>query len=297
MVRNPTQYGDGGSQYTADGHEDFTELDLGDDDLFAIPSLSDFPATKSDASIVSKVETEEKKAKRGTGTLASIRQGIDTMPDSGYIHQYLFNGEWYKNIRSIFLVSDRTTIRRLAYRTPVSVFIERSRHLASYPNVIHPYSAFRWYWDILMTLFLMVTLATDPIRMTFYAKSLLEGSTTHVQIGILIATMYFLDIIFNFRTGLIDHDTKCVNLDPEIIAKTYILGWFTVDLLSSIPFDLIFILYTASREGSVQDQHTYGQIVRILELFKVFRLSRAVRYVSRLLLVRYALKFMVGFCD
>jgi len=272
-----------------DDNDNVSEMGLGDPGNFSIPSLSDFSATKSDASIMTKAEGEDEKlskeAKHG-GTLAAIRQGIKTMPDSGYIHTYLFQGDWYKSLRSIFLVSDRPTIHRLAYRSPVAVFIERSRHLASFPNVIHPYSAFRWYWDILMTLFLMVTLITDPLRMTFFGESLMEGSSFHVQVGLVITAMYLTDILLNFRTGLIDQSTQLVNLDTEIIARKYACGWFMVDVLSTIPFDLIFIVYTKGRGGYFDGETTYVQVVRILELFKIFRLSRAVRYVSRLLLVR-----------
>jgi hypothetical protein len=94
-----------------------------------------------------------------------------------------------------------------------------------------------------MTLFLMVTLVTDPLRMTFYGEDLMEGSSFHVKIGIAVTVMYLVDIFLNFRTGLVDPMTQLVNLDPDVIAKNYLLGWFSIDLISSIPFDLIFILY------------------------------------------------------
>ena len=267
-----------------------SNVGLGDGIVVTIPSFSDFPihTHKSDDSIRSRSRLPEEGSdgKIKQGTMASITQGIEMMPDSVFIHKYLFKGNWYKNFRSLFLVSDQDRIHRLGYRSPVSVFVERSRHLASYPNTIHPYSAFRWYWDILMTLFILATLVVDPLRMTFYAQDVKDGDSTQVDVSIVITTVYLIDIILNFRTGIVGSRNAVVNLDPRSIALEYIKTWFFVDLLSTIPFDLMYILYENGKTGPrTEDDLVYLKAVRLLELLKVFRLTRAVRYISRLLFV------------
>ncbi len=282
-----------------DIHNPYSEYGLGEGRFeVTIPSFSDFTVQRSESqdSIISAQghpfdgadhKGKKNKGKR-EGTMASITQEIDTMPDSGFIHGYLFQGDWYKRFRSLFLVSDRSRIHRLGYRSPVSVFVERSRHLASFPNIIHPYSAFRWYWDILMTLFLLMTLLLDPVRMTFYAQLLNEGGQAHVIVGIVVTLVYLTDIVLNFRTGLVDSQSDLVTLDPALIARNYLTTWFLIDLISTIPFDLIYMITEKGRAGRMEASDiNFSKAVRLMELFKVFRLIRAIRYISRLLFVSF----------
>lgn len=49
------------------------------------------------------------------------------------------------------------------------------------------------------------------------------------------------DIALNFRTSVIDKSGHVV-YDGRLIAKHYVKGWFPLDLLAAIPFDLMFLL-------------------------------------------------------
>lgn len=54
---------------------------------------------------------------------------------------------------------------------------------------------------------------------------------------------FLLDIIFNFRTGIVlDGPDSEVILKPEEIRVLYLKTWFAVDLISTFPFDLIYTL-------------------------------------------------------
>ena len=51
---------------------------------------------------------------------------------------------------------------------------------------------------------------------------------------------YFIaDLFLNLRTSYMDGDGNEI-VDTKRIAKRYLVTWFTVDLLSSIPFDLFY---------------------------------------------------------
>ena len=47
-----------------------------------------------------------------------------------------------------------------------------------------------------------------------------------------------MDILVVFNTAYYDDDVDLVD-DRKQIAKTYVKGWFTIDLLAIIPFDKI----------------------------------------------------------
>ncbi|RNA33572.1 potassium sodium hyperpolarization-activated cyclic nucleotide-gated channel 2 isoform X2 [Brachionus plicatilis] len=73
-------------------------------------------------------------------------------------------------------------------------------------------------------------------------------------------------------------------LRPKKIAKHYIKTWFFIDLLSSIPFDYIFLLVQESDEGKLaQTGRAFKalRLIKLLSLLRLLRLSRLVRYLHQ----------------
>jgi len=93
---------------------------------------------------------------------------------------------------------------------------ERRRHLATFPQTIHPFSEFRWTWDIFLTVILIVTLVLQPLQIAFYSHSM-----SHLDSALLNATVsliFFIDILLNFHTGYIGADSDEVILNPRLTA-------------------------------------------------------------------------------
>jgi hypothetical protein len=61
--------------------------------------------------------------------------------------------------------------------------------------------------------------------------------------------------------------------------RHYLKTWFTIDVLSTIPFDLI---YFAVDDLVEKDKHSYFRYFRLLELLKILRLARVVRYLKKI---------------
>ncbi|XP_055701558.1 serine-rich adhesin for platelets isoform X2 [Phlebotomus papatasi] len=166
---------------------------------------------------------------------------------------------------------------------------ERIRQKSAGHWVIHPCSSFRFYWDLCMLLLLVANLIILPVAISFFNDDL---STRWIAFNCLSDTIFLIDIVVNFRTGIMQQDNaEQVILDPKIIAKHYLKTWFFLDLISSIPLDYIFLIfnqYIASSDFSESFQILHaGRALRILRLAKLLslvrllRLSRLVRYVSQ----------------
>ncbi|GFV66621.1 potassium voltage-gated channel subfamily H member 4 [Trichonephila clavipes] len=56
------------------------------------------------------------------------------------------------------------------------------------------------------------------------------------------------DIILNFRTTYVNKKGEVV-ADPCSIARNYLRGWFIVDLLAALPFDLLYACNLYSRRA------------------------------------------------
>ncbi|MCL4159084.1 UNVERIFIED_CONTAM: hypothetical protein GTU68_009419 [Idotea baltica] len=52
--------------------------------------------------------------------------------------------------------------------------------------------------------------------------------------------MFMVDIVINFRTTYVNHNDEVVS-HPWKIALHYLRGWFLIDMVAAIPFDLLLI--------------------------------------------------------
>ena len=78
---------------------------------------------------------------------------------------------------------------------------------------------------------------------------------------------FFVDMIIIFNSAYYDKYLKIVD-DKCIIAKRYLSGWFSIDLISIIPFDIIF-----------SELHLNGlvRVVKIGKLYKLIKITRLLR--------------------
>lgn len=84
-----------------------------------------------------------------------------------------------------------------------------------------------------------------------------------------IDLMFLCDIIISFRTSFYDMDTGDEVYEPKRIGKVYLRGRFTIDLLSTIPFDTIASIFT-------DDTSPLFQLVSLLKLVRITRLGRMI---------------------
>lgn len=88
----------------------------------------------------------------------------------------------------------------------------------------------------------------------------------------LIDFVFLLDIVVNFRTTFYDSETGDEVYDVKRTSRMYLRGRFTVDLLSTIPFDTFALLFTASE----------SPVLQLFSLLKLVRISRLGRIIERM---------------
>uniref|UniRef100_A0A3P9J4X3 Hyperpolarization activated cyclic nucleotide-gated potassium channel 3 n=1 Tax=Oryzias latipes TaxID=8090 RepID=A0A3P9J4X3_ORYLA len=149
--------------------------------------------------------------------------------------------------------------------------------------IIHPYSDFRFYWDIVMLLLMMSNLVILPWGITFFED---QNTLPWIVFNVLSDTLFLMDLIFNFRTGILVEDSHVI-LDPKEIRMHYIQTWFLVDFISSIPVDYIFLVVDLEGRHESSDVYRTARALRIvrftkiLSLLRLLRLSRLIRYIHQ----------------
>ncbi len=90
---------------------------------------------------------------------------------------------------------------------------------------------------------------------------------------LMLDAIFLLDIILNFFTGYLDQsEGGLLVMKCKPIAANYLKGWFTLDALSTFPFQLIELY--ANTQGA-----SYNKLLRLLRLPRLYRLVRLLKCV------------------
>uniref|UniRef100_A0A8C9SFE7 Cyclic nucleotide-binding domain-containing protein n=1 Tax=Scleropages formosus TaxID=113540 RepID=A0A8C9SFE7_SCLFO len=176
---------------------------------------------------------------------------------------------------------NKFSLRMFGSHKAVAMEQERLKSAGSW--IIHPYSDFRFYWDLLMLLLMMGNLIILPVGITFFKD---ENTPPWIIFNVVSDTLFLVDLVLNFRTGIVKEDSTEILLDPRAIRQRYLKSWFLVDFVSSIPVDYIFLMVDleARLDSEVYRTARALRIVRftkILSLLRLLRLSRLIRYIHQ----------------
>ena len=168
--------------------------------------------------------------------------------------------------------------------------------------IVLPSSTFRRSWDILSLLLLVYVALFTPVQIAFYGETMSMCRWDEwVFVFILdriVDAVFILDIFVNFRQAWLDPGGE-VEFDPKTAARTYLQGWFMLDVVSVFPFDFIQTTCTTNAAGiSVGAFGRLPKLIRLLRLAKiakVLRMSRILRRFEATLHIKYGLVRLIKF--
>ncbi|CAL1537674.1 unnamed protein product [Lymnaea stagnalis] len=121
--------------------------------------------------------------------------------------------------------------------------------------IILHYSPFKAVWDWVILLLVLYTAVFTPYAAAFLLKedeirmklNMAPGSRNTnadtiridplVIVDLMVDLMFIADILINFRTTYVENGE--VVSDQQKIAINYVKGWFVIDAIAAIPFDLL----------------------------------------------------------
>lgn len=112
-------------------------------------------------------------------------------------------------------------------------------------TVLH-YSPFKAVWDWLILLLVIYTAILTPYSAAFLLNGDQDISGQNCTyscsplnvVDLIVDIMFIIDIIINFRTTYVNANDEVVS-HPLRIAVHYFKGWFLIDMVAAIPFDLL----------------------------------------------------------
>ncbi|KAM6893947.1 voltage-gated inwardly rectifying potassium channel KCNH7-like [Xenentodon cancila] len=145
-------------------------------------------------------------------------------------------------------------------------------------TILH-YSPFKAVWDWLILLLVIYTAIFTPYSAAFLLNDIEEQRRRECGyscsplnvVDLIVDIMFIVDILINFRTTYVNSNEEVVS-HPAKIAIHYFKGWFLIDMVAAIPFDLLIF-------GSGSDETT--TLIGLLKTARLLRLVRVARKLDR----------------
>ncbi|XP_036147777.1 potassium voltage-gated channel subfamily H member 2 isoform X9 [Monomorium pharaonis] len=152
-------------------------------------------------------------------------------------------------------------------------------------TILH-YSPFKAVWDWIILLLVMYTAIFTPYVAAFVLsdpdynsrKNKKYSDDPIVIIDFIVDVTFIVDIIINFRTTFVNSNDEVVS-HPGKIAVHYLKGWFIIDLVAAIPFDLLLVGSDTDELGLDKDETT--TLIGLLKTARLLRLVRVARKIDR----------------
>lgn len=136
--------------------------------------------------------------------------------------------------------------------------------------VVIPTAPWKSAWDVFILLLIVYSAVTVPVRVCFSAEATTWGVSWWFEVAISLAFMG--DLYLSFCTAY--HEQGEWITSRLQIAKRYLTGWFWIDAPSSVPVELIQLVYTSG------DQVKMLRLLRLLRLIRLMRLLKVEQYID-----------------
>jgi len=151
----------------------------------------------------------------------------------------------------------------------------------------------RSVWDITSLCFVLFCTFSIPFDMSFE-----PGFSNGVSIfQMIIEAFFIIEIILNFFTSIIDPDDGMEITNHLLIAVLYSKTWLPLDIVASIPSEIVTRIYMATTvDGGAEQLDALARlrIIRILRLSKLLRLLRLKQMIDQIELAVPAMRTVFG---
>jgi hypothetical protein len=152
-------------------------------------------------------------------------------------------------------------------------FIEQERIVTGYATsklILRQNDPRKTRWDLVIIFLAIYNSFQIPFEIAFNPPKMKQPE--FILLNSLIDFTFLMDIVINFRTTFYDIETGDEVFDAKRTGKVYMRGRFTIDLLSTLPFDNIALIFTESS----------SPVLQLFSLLKLVRISRLGRMIERM---------------
>ena len=189
-------------------------------------------------------------------------------------------------------IADRTAIMGVPKRTDSQKARDREAFVKQ-ANVIRrqlrkmeacivlPHGKFMRQWDKVTLAALMFTAFVTPWEVGLLETSLDPEGLPIYSLNRVVDCIFIVDIMIDFFIPYRDREGLMV-FSNRLIARNYALSWFPLDLVASVPYDSLLLVFRRDAPGDGSGADAAGlRMLKMLRLIKLVRILRASRIIKR----------------
>ena len=135
-------------------------------------------------------------------------------------------------------------------------------------------SKFRMNWDLIVIVLAIYNCISIPYEVAFEDSLFIYRQWVMDTVNYMIDIAFGMDVVLNFRTTYINSKTGTEVIDARKITLNYLLrGRFFVDLLASIPFEMVIGWFITVSSSQIK-------ILGLMKLVRLLRLGRIITYMK-----------------
>ncbi|KAL7301338.1 hypothetical protein TKK_0006070 [Trichogramma kaykai] len=132
--------------------------------------------------------------------------------------------------------------------------------------IIHPYSKLKLLWDAVMLIIYAISFVTVPFFICFVVLDYEEVNMDMANVYLYF--FHWVDIVCQCFTGYYDEQSSTVILDHKLIFKRYLKSYLFLDVLTSLPYDLMTLRW---RKKPGDGSSLVVALINLIPLCKLFR--------------------------
>eukprot|EP00903_Cladosiphon_okamuranus_P018054 g16615.t1 len=140
--------------------------------------------------------------------------------------------------------------------------------LFSITGMFHPEATVKVSWDLWLSMVIIWSVLEVTYRLGF-DRPAQDG---WVVLAYCVDALFFTDMLISLRTALVKRDGEVV-ANQKQVALAYLQGWFVIDLVSTVPWDLLVLKIAVGDPNAA----TSTKLVRALRLVRLVRLIRLLK--------------------
>ncbi|CAH8477340.1 unnamed protein product [Schistosoma turkestanicum] len=228
-------------------------------------------------------------------------------------NQVITNSKKLVNIKGTNINGDVDDLFSNQWSAPESVPRYRPEPPCPPKHVLLHYSVFRIVWDWTILLLTGYTAIIVPLRVAVIPRPAWIPSSESLALqtnnqkewihpttlelltitDAIIDIIFGVDIVLNFHTSFVGAGGEVV-ADPPVIRMNYLSGWFTLDLLACLPYEILKYCWPVDNT----EVYYLMDALRIVRLLRIGRAARRIdqylEYVSTLLLLMILCFFLLA---
>ncbi|XP_055539952.1 potassium/sodium hyperpolarization-activated cyclic nucleotide-gated channel 1-like isoform X2 [Wyeomyia smithii] len=198
--------------------------------------------------------------------------------------------------RQCFLIDPNHPQTKRFFQSSYTYRSELIRHIKSdYWFIIHPFSSFRFYWEIWLLFYMYTITILIPLEVSFATVMRHSNQVYYRSVALNMAAT--AEVVINCITGYSkDKYYRNIQFSPWEIFKNYLKGKFIIDFLFAIPVSLLV------RVSGIEAQWLtiFLDIYSVILFLKLLTVSVIWRYLMNIfeklnisMIIYYILRFMM----